>query len=144
MPLKEDTMGKNVSALVRLAGSAIIACAIEASSAPSVVMAESPIHLDATADTGGARSPCFFDDATWDDMTIREQQAWSTLGWSKVLWDEDLGAAPDSETKRWNELSSRERLLLVALGYSDTIWEADADVGCYEHTLANDDVDDES
>lgn len=106
-----------------------------------MVRAESPIHLDATADTGGARSPCFFDDATWGEMTIREQQAWSTLGWSRVQWDGEV-AAPASAYKRWSQLSRRERLLLVALGYSDTIWNAEGEVGCDDMDILADDDDD--
>ena len=62
---------------------------------------------------------------TWEQLTIREREAWKILGWTERSWAGDE-PCPPSDTALWNELSPTEQSALkYGLSYTQKTWDAE-------------------
>lgn len=64
--------------------------------------------------------PGMWEKFKWDDMSSREKELWSEIGWRKETWNKN--EAPESVDKEWNELTDRERNAAKGLGFTEDLW----------------------
>lgn len=64
--------------------------------------------------------PGIWERLSWDELSRREQQLWSDLGWRKEDWDRNR--APASTSKEWGQLSCQEQNAAAGLGFTEEIW----------------------
>jgi hypothetical protein len=64
--------------------------------------------------------PGIWEGLSWEDMSSREQELWSEIGWRKDTWNRN--EAPASVDKEWSGLNDRERKAAAGLGFTEEMW----------------------
>jgi len=65
--------------------------------------------------------PRVWEKLSWKDMSGREQELWTTLGWRQDKWDRN--EAPASADKVWKNLTPQEQIAAMGLGFTQDIWD---------------------
>lgn len=65
--------------------------------------------------------PRIWEGLYWEDMSAKEQELWTLLGWQQDRWNRN--EAPESTNKAWNDLTYREQSAAMKLGFSEEIWD---------------------
>ena len=65
-------------------------------------------------------NPGMWEKLSWEDMTAKEQELWSEIGWTKQKWNRN--EAPPSVDKEWSELTDRERNAMKGIGFTEELW----------------------
>ena len=65
-------------------------------------------------------NPGIWEELSWADLSIKEKEHWTLLGWRQDKWDGNK--APSSADKDWNELNPQEQIAAMNLGFSEDIW----------------------
>ena len=71
------------------------------------------------ASCGGTETMCW-EKKSWDDLTSCQQTAWSSLGYTRSLWDS--GEIPADASLKWCQLSSSQRNDMCTVGYDEKAW----------------------
>lgn len=66
------------------------------------------------------------DDNDWDELTPKQQEAASKLGYNQKIWDDD--DEPKLAGLEWSELTGDQQRAAAALGYSEETWDHDDDL----------------
>lgn len=64
--------------------------------------------------------PGIWEKLLWADMSSREQELWTILGWQPDKWDRN--EAPASADKVWKALDYQEQCAARDLGFTEDIW----------------------
>jgi hypothetical protein len=70
-------------------------------------------------------NPGVWEELSWADLSSREKELWTILGWQQDRWDGNN--APSSSDKDWNDLSGREQIAAMNLGFSEDLWNSAED-----------------
>jgi len=65
-------------------------------------------------------NPGIWEKLSWNELSTKEQEFWSDLGWLKEDWDRNK--APESTDKEWKQLSDKEQNAARGLGFTEDIW----------------------
>ncbi len=65
-------------------------------------------------------NPGIWEKLSWNELSTKEQEFWSDLGWRKEDWDRN--EAPESTDKEWKQLSDKEQNAARGLGFTEDIW----------------------
>ena len=65
--------------------------------------------------------PGIWEKLKWADMSSKEQELWTLLGWQPDKWDKN--EAPASTNKAWKDLTSQEQNAATGLGFTQDIWD---------------------
>lgn len=65
-------------------------------------------------------NPGIWEQLSWEELSGREQELWSDLGWRKKDWDRNK--PPESVNKEWSQLSEIEQNAARGLGFTEAIW----------------------
>jgi len=65
--------------------------------------------------------PGIWEKLSWADLSEKEQELWTLLGWQQDTWDRN--EAPASADKFWNALSLQEQSAAMNLGFSQDLWD---------------------
>lgn len=71
-------------------------------------------------------NPGIWEELSWADLSSREKELWTILGWQERKWDGN--DAPASADKDWNDLSPQEMIAAMNLGFSEDSWNNTEDV----------------
>lgn len=52
-------------------------------------------------------NPGIWEELSWEDLSSKEKELWSLLGWQQDKWDEN--EAPASSDKAWKDLNYQEQ-----------------------------------
>ena len=66
-------------------------------------------------------NPGIWEGLSWEDMTSREQELWSVLGWRQYTWNRN--EPPASSDKAWSDLSFAEQQAATGLGFTQDLWD---------------------
>jgi len=66
-------------------------------------------------------NPEVWEKLAWEDMSNKEQELWSVLGWRQYTWNRN--EAPASTDKVWNDLGYDEQRAATSLGFTKDIWD---------------------
>jgi len=66
-------------------------------------------------------NPGIWEKLSWADLSGKERELWTVLGWRQELWDRN--EAPASAGKAWKELSRQEQSAAGALGFTEDVWD---------------------
>jgi len=64
--------------------------------------------------------PGIWERLSWADLSSREKELWTELGWRGDKWDRN--EAPASTGKEWKKLSVKEQYAAMSLGFNEEIW----------------------
>ncbi len=64
--------------------------------------------------------PGIWEKLSWADLSSREKELWTLLGWQQDRWDRN--EAPPSADKTWNDLNYQEQFAAKNLGFTEDIW----------------------
>lgn len=64
--------------------------------------------------------PGIWEKLSWADMSSKEQELWSVLGWKQEKWDRN--EAPASTNKVWKDLNLQEQVAAMHLGFTEDVW----------------------
>ena len=70
-------------------------------------------------------NPGIWEELSWADLSSREKELWTILGWRQDKWDGN--DAPSSADKVWNDLNPQELIAAMNLGFSEDIWNSTED-----------------
>ena len=70
-------------------------------------------------------NPGIWEELSWADLSSREKELWTILGWQEDRWDGNQ--APSSSDKDWNELNGPEQIAAMNLGFSEDSWNSTED-----------------
>lgn len=70
-------------------------------------------------------NPSIWEELSWSDLSMREKDLWSMLGWNENAWDGNR--APSSADKAWNDLSTPEQVAAMSLGFTEQSWDSTED-----------------
>lgn len=70
-------------------------------------------------------NPGIWEELSWADLSSKEKELWSILGWRQDKWDEN--DAPSSAEKVWSDLNPREQAAAMNLGFSEDSWNSTED-----------------
>lgn len=70
-------------------------------------------------------NPEIWEELSWADLSSREKELWSILGWRQAKWDGN--DAPSSADKDWHDLNPQEQAAAMNLGFSEDIWNSTED-----------------
>jgi hypothetical protein len=65
--------------------------------------------------------PRVWEKLSWEDLSGKEQELWTVLGWSRDKWNRN--EAPASADKVWKDLTSEEQGAAMGLGFGEDIWD---------------------
>lgn len=65
-------------------------------------------------------NPAIWERLWWSDLSCKEKELWTLLGWHQDLWDRN--EAPPSADKAWNDLDSLEQYAAKSLGFTEDMW----------------------
>lgn len=71
-------------------------------------------------------NPGIWETLSWADLSSKEKELWSVLGWQQDKWDGN--AAPPSADKVWSDLNYQEQSAALGLGFTEETWDATEDV----------------
>lgn len=66
--------------------------------------------------------PSMWERLSWADLSPRERELWTVLGWREAKWDRN--DPPPSARKEWKDLSFDEQNAAVGLGFTDYLWNS--------------------
>ncbi len=66
-------------------------------------------------------NPAIWEQLRWSDLSSREKELWTFLGWQQDRWDRN--EAPASANKVWKDLSYQEQYAARGLGFTEDIWD---------------------
>lgn len=66
--------------------------------------------------------PGIWEKLSWADLSSKEQELWTLLGWRQDRWDRN--EAPASSDKFWSDLNRQEQDAAMDLGFSQDIWDS--------------------
>ncbi len=66
-----------------------------------------------------------WEELSWADLSSREKELWTNLGWQQRKWD--ANDPPASADKDWNELNPQELIAAMNLGFSEELWNSTED-----------------
>jgi len=66
-----------------------------------------------------------WEELSWADLSSREKELWTILGWRQDKWDGNN--APASADKDWNDLNPQEMIAAMNLGFSEELWNSTED-----------------
>jgi hypothetical protein len=66
-------------------------------------------------------NPGIWEKLSWADMSIKEKELWTQLGWQQDKWDRN--DPPASADKSWKDLTSQEQSAAMGLGFTEAIWD---------------------
>jgi hypothetical protein len=64
--------------------------------------------------------PGIWEKLSWADLSSKEQELWTILGWRQDKWDANI--APTSTNKDWKDLNDQEQGAAMNLGFTEDIW----------------------
>jgi hypothetical protein len=70
-------------------------------------------------------NPAIWEELSWSDLSSREKELWTTLGWRQDRWDGNN--APSSADKDWRELNPQEQAAARSLGFTEDMWNSTED-----------------
>lgn len=70
-------------------------------------------------------NPAIWEELSWADLSSREKELWTILGWRQDRWDGNK--APASADKDWNDLNGSEQIAAMNLGFSEELWNSTED-----------------
>ncbi len=70
-------------------------------------------------------NPGIWEELSWADLSSREKELWTTLGWRQDKWDKN--DPPPSADKDWNDLNAQEMIAAMNLGFSEDLWNSTED-----------------
>ena len=70
-------------------------------------------------------NPGIWEELSWADLSSREKELWTALGWQQRKWD--ANDPPASADKDWNELNPQELIAAMNLGFSEELWNSTED-----------------
>lgn len=70
-------------------------------------------------------NPGVWEKLSWADLSSKEQELWSLLGWQQDKWDRN--DAPSSADKVWKDLNYQEQSAAMDLGFTENIWDTTED-----------------
>lgn len=70
-------------------------------------------------------NPSIWEELSWSDLSSREKELWSLLGWDQGRWD--ANRAPASSDKEWNDLTTPEQVAAMSLGFTEASWNGTED-----------------
>jgi hypothetical protein len=65
--------------------------------------------------------PAIWEKLSWENMSSKEQELWTLLGWSREMWNRNQ--APASANKVWHDLTSQEQAAAMELGFTQDLWD---------------------
>ena len=65
-------------------------------------------------------NPGIWEKLSWADMSSKEKELWTLLGWQADKWDRN--EAPASTSKLWKYLNYQEQNAATNLGFTEDIW----------------------
>ena len=65
-------------------------------------------------------NPGIWEKLSWADMSSKEKELWTLLGWQADKWDRN--EAPASTSKLWKDLNYQEQNAATNLGFTEDIW----------------------
>jgi hypothetical protein len=66
-------------------------------------------------------NPGIWEKLKWKDMSVKEKEYWTLLGWQQDKWDRN--EAPPSADKVWSDLTAQEQGAATGLGFTQDIWD---------------------
>jgi hypothetical protein len=66
--------------------------------------------------------PGIWEKLSWEDLSSKEKELWTLLGWQQDMWDRN--EAPASTNKFWEELNYQEQNAAKNLGFTESIWNS--------------------
>lgn len=70
-------------------------------------------------------NPGIWEELSWADLSSREKELWTILGWRQDKWDKN--DPPPSADKDWNDLNAQEMIAAMNLGFSEDVWNSTED-----------------
>jgi hypothetical protein len=67
-------------------------------------------------------NPGIWERLSWADLSGRERELWTVLGWSQDKWDRN--EAPASADKAWKDLTLQEQGAAMDLGFTEDLWDS--------------------
>jgi hypothetical protein len=65
-------------------------------------------------------NPGIWEKLSWADLSSKEKDLWTDLGWREEKWD--INEAPASTNTEWRYLSYKEQNAAASLGFTENIW----------------------
>jgi hypothetical protein len=65
-------------------------------------------------------NPGIWEKLSWAELSSKEQELWTLLGWQADKWDRNEAAA--STNKLWKDLNYQEQNAAANLGFTEDIW----------------------
>lgn len=65
--------------------------------------------------------PGIWERLAWEELSTREKELWTLLGWDADKWDNNQ--APPSTSKFWKDLNYMEQKAATGLGFTQNIWD---------------------
>lgn len=65
-------------------------------------------------------NPGMWEKLSWADLSSKEKELWTLLGWEADSWDRN--DPPASADKLWKELNYQEQKAAAGLGFTENIW----------------------
>jgi hypothetical protein len=69
--------------------------------------------------------PGIWEELSWSDLSSREKELWTALGWRQQQWDGNI--APSSADKDWRDLNPQEQDAAANLGFNEDMWNSTED-----------------
>jgi hypothetical protein len=69
--------------------------------------------------------PGIWEELSWSDLSSREKELWTALGWRQQQWDGNF--APSSADKDWRDLNPQEQDAAANLGFNEDMWNSTED-----------------
>ncbi len=66
-------------------------------------------------------NPAIWERLYWADLSSKEKELWSLLGWQQDQWDRN--EAPPSADKAWKDLNYQEQSAARGLGFTEDLWD---------------------
>ncbi len=66
--------------------------------------------------------PSMWERLAWADLSPRERELWTVLGWRESKWDRN--DPPPSAGKDWINLSFDEQYAAAELGFTNSLWDS--------------------
>lgn len=67
-------------------------------------------------------NPAIWEQLSWADLSGRERELWTELGWREAKWDRN--DPPPSAGKDWKDLNLNEMNAAVGLGFNEYLWNS--------------------
>jgi hypothetical protein len=65
--------------------------------------------------------PGIWEKLSWEDLSSKEKELWTVLGWHQDTWNRNQ--APASTNEIWQDLTFQEQAAAMRLGFTQDIWD---------------------